>query len=90
MAPTLPVRRNASRWVRVRRATNRAAPCPPVAPEEDRLALVACPLTDISLQGTFDMFEDVAEGGIVTRCVDYTVPFVGRGQYFSSRDAGRQ
>ncbi|NSW57602.1 MAG: hypothetical protein HPY44_16450 [Armatimonadetes bacterium] len=54
------------------------------APEEDRLALIRSLPTDISLQATFEMFEDVVKEGIVTRCVDYTASFAGPGKYFSS------
>jgi hypothetical protein len=52
------------------------------APEEDRLALIRSLPTDISLQATFEMFEDVEKDGIVTRCVDYTASFEGPGIYF--------
>lgn len=54
------------------------------APEEDRLALIRSLPTDISLQATFEMFEDVVKEGIVTRCVDYTASFAGPGKYFST------
>ena len=54
------------------------------APEEDRLALIRSLPTDISLQATFEMFEDVVKDGIVTRCVDYTASFAGPGKYFRS------
>ncbi len=54
------------------------------APEEDRLALIRTLPTDISLQATFEMFEDVVKDGIVTRCVDYTASFEGPGKYFRS------
>ncbi len=52
------------------------------APEADRLALIRSLPTDISLQATFEMFENVVKEGIVTRCVDYTASFEGPGQYF--------
>ena len=52
------------------------------APEGDRLALIRSLPTDISLQATFEMFEDVEKDGIVTRCVDYTASFEGPGKYF--------
>jgi len=52
------------------------------APEADRLALIRSLPTDISLQATFEMFEDVVKDGIVTRCVDYTASFEGPGKYF--------
>ncbi len=54
------------------------------APEEDRLALIRSLPTDISVQATFEMFEDVVKDGIVTRCVDYTASFEGPGKYFRS------
>jgi len=52
------------------------------APEEDRLALIRSLPTDISLQATYEMFENVVKDGIVTRCVDYTASFEGPGVYF--------
>jgi hypothetical protein len=52
------------------------------APEEDRLALIRSLPTDISLQATFEMFEEIVKDGIVTRCVDYTASFEGPGKYF--------
>ena len=54
------------------------------APEEDRLALIRSLPTDISLQATFEMFEDIVKEGIVTRCVDYTASFPGPGKYFAT------
>lgn len=54
------------------------------APEADRLALIANVPTDISVQATFEMFEDVVKDGITTRCVDYTTSFAGPGKYFAS------
>ena len=54
------------------------------APEADRLALVRSLPQDISLQVTFEMFENVEKEGITTRCVDYTASFEGPGSYFSS------
>jgi len=54
------------------------------APEEDRVALIHSLPTDISLQATFEMFENIEKGGIMTRCVDYTASFAGPGQYFVS------
>ena len=54
------------------------------APEADRLALIAALPTDVSLQATFEMFEDIPRDGIGTRCVDYTVSFAGPGRYFRS------
>ncbi|HCU36905.1 MAG TPA: hypothetical protein DGT21_16095 [Armatimonadetes bacterium] len=52
------------------------------APEEDRLALIRSLPTDISLQATFEMFENIEKDGIITRCVDYTASFEGPGIYF--------
>jgi hypothetical protein len=54
------------------------------APEEDRLKLIASLPTDISLQATFEMFENIEKDGIITRCVDYTASFEGPGVYFRS------
>jgi len=54
------------------------------APEEDRLALIRSLPPDITLQATFEMFEDISKNGITTRCVDYTVSFEGPGKYFRS------
>lgn len=52
------------------------------APTEDRLALIRNLPRDISLEVTFEMFENIEKGGIPTRCVDYTASFAGPGQYF--------
>lgn len=52
------------------------------APEENRIALIKSLPTDISLQATYEMFEDIVKDGIVTRCVDYTASFEGPGRYF--------
>ena len=54
------------------------------APEEDRLALIRSLPTDVSLQATFEMFEDIVKDGVPTRCVDYTASFEGPGRYFRS------
>jgi hypothetical protein len=54
------------------------------APEADRLALIRSLPKDISLEVTFEMFENIEKDGIVTRCVDYTASFAGPGGYFSS------
>lgn len=54
------------------------------APEEDRLALIRSLPTDISLQATFEMFENISKDGIITRCVDYTTSFPGPGKYFAT------
>jgi len=57
------------------------------APEEDRLALIRALPPDVSLEVTFEMFENVERRGVPTRCVDYTASFAGPGQYFSSEAA---
>lgn len=54
------------------------------APEENRVALIHSLPTDISLQATFEMFENIEKNGIITRCVDYTASFEGPGVYFRS------
>ena len=53
-------------------------------PEAPRLDLIRHLPTDISLQVTFEMFENVEKEGVMTRCVDYTASFAGPGHYFSS------
>ncbi|MDD4098991.1 MAG: hypothetical protein PHC30_09485 [Lentisphaeria bacterium] len=53
-----------------------------LAPAQDRLALINNLPTDISLEVTFEMFENIVKNGINTRCVDYTASFVGPGTYF--------
>ena len=53
-------------------------------PEKDRLALIDSLPRDVTLQATFEMFEDVERRGVPTRCVDYTVSFAGPGTYFAS------
>ena len=52
--------------------------------EADRLALIEALPTDISLQVTFEMFEDGMRMGIPTRAVDYTLTFPHPGKYFLS------
>jgi hypothetical protein len=54
------------------------------APEENRVALIHSLPTDISLQATFEMFENIEKDGTMTRCVDYTASFAGPGVYFRS------
>lgn len=54
------------------------------APEEDRLALLQRLPEDITLQVTFEMFEQVQREQITNVVVDYTASFEGPGQYFSS------
>ena len=51
-------------------------------PLEPRLALIRRLPKDISLEVTFEMFEDIEKDGVPTRCVDYTASFAGPGYYF--------
>jgi len=52
--------------------------------EEDRIALIDNLPTDISLQATFEMFENEERQGVPTRSVDYTASIPGPGKYFLS------
>ncbi len=52
------------------------------APVEPRLDLIRHLPQDISLEVTFEMFEDIVKDGVPTRCVDYTASFEGPGIYF--------
>jgi hypothetical protein len=52
--------------------------------KEHRLELIKNLPTDISLQVTFEMFEKIRTGSIISTCVDYTLFFEGPGQYFVS------
>lgn len=54
------------------------------APEEERLKLIRSLPEDITLQVTFEMFEQIRREGVTNVCVDYTISFEGPGQYFSS------
>ncbi|QNK58951.1 hypothetical protein [Paenibacillus sp. PAMC21692] len=54
------------------------------APEEERLRLINSLPEDVTLQVTFEMFEQIKHEGITNVCVDYTISFEGPGQYFSS------
>jgi len=55
------------------------------APEKDRIELIENLPDDITLQATFEMFEDIIdEKGLYKRCVDYTLSFEGPGKYFIS------
>jgi len=54
------------------------------APEEERLKLLRALPEDITLQVTFEMFEQIQHEHITNVCVDYTLSFTGPGQYFSS------
>lgn len=51
---------------------------------DERLALIDLLPTDISLLVTFEMFEKIQTGPVVSTCVDYTLMFAGPGQYFLS------
>ena len=55
--------------------------------ERERLELIDSLPTDISLHVTFEMFENIPKGPIVSRCVDYTLMFAGPGKYFVSEAA---
>ncbi|MDF2686512.1 MAG: hypothetical protein K0S55_1694, partial [Clostridia bacterium] len=52
--------------------------------KEFRLELLKNIPTDISLMVTFEMFEKIRTGNIISSCVDYTLFFEGPGQYFIS------
>jgi len=54
------------------------------APEEDRIALINRLPTDIMLEATWDMFEQIPMGNSVQDGVDYSLNFVGPGKYFTS------
>jgi len=54
------------------------------APEPDRLALIRQLPEGITLQVTFEMFEQIRREQVTNVCTDYTVSFEGPGQYFSS------
>ncbi|HVA91628.1 MAG TPA: hypothetical protein VNL71_17510, partial [Chloroflexota bacterium] len=54
------------------------------APEADRLALIRRLPEGITLQVTFEMFEQLQQDGITSVCVDYTIAFPGPGRYFQS------
>ncbi|MDD2403090.1 MAG: hypothetical protein PHI56_00930 [Victivallaceae bacterium] len=57
------------------------------APEEERLRLLRTMPTDISLQVTFEMFDQIKREGIVNSVMDYTIAYPGPGQYFLSEAA---
>ncbi len=57
------------------------------APEEERLRLVRSMPEDITLQVTFEMFEQLKHEHVTHVCVDYTASFEGPGRYFSSEAA---
>lgn len=52
--------------------------------EEERLKLIRALPEDITLQVTFEMFEQIKNNGITGVCADYTISFEGPGKYFSS------
>ncbi|MBE6703201.1 MAG: hypothetical protein E7585_07320 [Ruminococcaceae bacterium] len=52
--------------------------------EADRIALIDALPTDISLQATFEMFENFKRDGVSSRSIDYTISFPGPGAYFLS------
>lgn len=54
------------------------------APVEDRIALIDRLPADITLQATWDMFEQRQMGSTIQDGVDYSLNFVGPGQYFIS------
>jgi len=53
-------------------------------PEEARLKLIESLPTDISLQATFEMFEEIKYGQSIGVCQDYTLAIEGPGAYFIS------
>lgn len=54
------------------------------APEADRLNLINHLPTDITLMPTWDMFQQIPCGASVEDVVDYSLAFVGPGDYFKS------
>ncbi|MBO9604559.1 MAG: hypothetical protein J7639_01335 [Paenibacillaceae bacterium] len=54
------------------------------APEEERLRLIRELPAGITLQVTFEMFQQVPREGVTHVCVDYTASSVGPGAYFAS------
>lgn len=54
------------------------------APEEDRVALIRNLPQDITVMVTFEMFEKLKRENITNVTVDYTLSYVGPGQYFTS------
>ena len=53
-------------------------------PEKDRLALIEALPEDITLEVTFEMFEQFHSGNAVKPVMDYTIAFPGPGRYFAS------
>ena len=77
----------------VKRSIRRAAPNADIVfwtynwgycAEADRIALIDALPTDISLQATFEMFEDDERQGVPTRSTDYTLSAPYAGKYFIS------
>ena len=56
-------------------------------PEQYRLKLIERMPQDITLQATFEMFEEYKLGGSTQYCSDYTIARTGPGSYFSSEAA---
>ncbi|MCU6709890.1 hypothetical protein M6D81_14440 [Paenibacillus sp. J5C_2022] len=54
------------------------------APMEDRLKLIRALPANITLQVTFEMFEQILNENVTHVCVDYTLSNVGPGEYFRS------
>lgn len=57
------------------------------APEEARLELIRNLPEGITLQVTFEMFEQIKHRGVTNYCADYTISFAGPGKYFASEAA---
>lgn len=57
------------------------------APEAERLRLLHAMPSDITLQVTFEMFDQIRRDGIVNPVMDYTIAYPGPGQYFLSEAA---
>ena len=53
-------------------------------PKEARIKLIENLPTDITLQATFEMFENKQVGNQMVHCSDYTLSFAGPGEYFVS------
>ena len=60
------------------------------APEEDRIKLIENLPTDITLLATWDMFHTFKMRNSVEYIVDYSLCFVGPGEYFSSEAIAAQ
>lgn len=53
-------------------------------PEEARVRLIENLPTDITLESTFEMFDNKKLGDVYTNCADYSLAFAGPGPYFES------